>query len=120
MVRDAVYLQPVSRREKALETHPTCKPVGLLADIILDVSGPGELVLDPFGGSGSTLIAAEKTDRIACLAELDPAYVDAIVTRFEAATGIAGVHAETGRSFSDLAAERQASSSDAGEAGHGE
>jgi DNA modification methylase len=59
-------------RQKALETHPTCKPISLLADIILDTTEPGDLVLDPFGGSGSTRISAEKTGRAACLIELDP------------------------------------------------
>jgi DNA modification methylase len=57
-----------------LGSHPTVKPVALVADAIRDVSHRGELVLDTFGGSGTTLIAAEKTGRIARLIELDPIY----------------------------------------------
>ncbi|MFO1173636.1 MAG: DNA methyltransferase [Paracoccaceae bacterium] len=67
-----------------LVLHPTVKPVRMIADAIRDVSGRGEIVLDLFGGSGSTLIAAEKTGRRACLAEIDPAYGDLILARWEA------------------------------------
>jgi DNA modification methylase len=67
--------------------HPTCKPVALLADAIRDVSRRGAIVLDPFAGSGSTLIAAEKTGRRAYLLEVDPVYSDIIIRRFEAYTG---------------------------------
>ncbi len=63
--------------------HPTVKPVGLLADVLLDCSRPGEVVLDVFGGSGSTLLAAERTGRRARLAELDPHYCDVILYRYE-------------------------------------
>lgn len=93
-------------RSKALQTHPTCKPVSLLADIMLDASAPGDLILDPFGGSGSTLIAGEKVDRDACLVELHPPFADAIVRRFEALTHEEAVHLETGQTFAELAAER--------------
>jgi DNA modification methylase len=58
----------------------------MIADAILDVSGRGEIVLDPFGGSGSTLMAAEQTGRCAYLIELDPLYCDTILARWEAAT----------------------------------
>ena len=74
-------------RNKALQLHPTVKPVALVADLILDSSDTGELILDPFGGSGTTLIAAERTDRTACLVEIDPGYVDVTVRRFQEATG---------------------------------
>ena len=67
--------------------HPTMKPVDLVAYCLTNSSGPGALVLDPFGGSGSTLIAAEKAGRRAALIELDPRYCDVIVTRWEQATG---------------------------------
>lgn len=70
-----------------LQMHPTVKPVALVADAILDVTKRGALVLDPFGGSGTTLIAAERVGRTARLIEFDPAYCDVIVRRFEAATG---------------------------------
>ena len=71
-------------RIEELMLHPTVKPVQMIADAIRDVSGRGEIVLDVFGGSGSTLIAAEKTGRRARLVELDPIYCDRILTRWEA------------------------------------
>ena len=71
-------------RMEELALHPTVKPVQMIADAIKDVSGRGEIVLDLFGGSGSTLIAAEKTGRRAFLCELDPVYCDRILRRWEA------------------------------------
>ena len=71
-------------RMEELALHPTVKPVQMIADAIKDVSGRGEIVLDLFGGSGSTLIAAEKTGRRAFLCELDPLYCDRILGRWEA------------------------------------
>lgn len=79
--------------------HPTVKPVALVADAMRDCSRRGEIVLDCFGGSGSTLIAAEKTGRRARLIEYDPLYCDTIVRRWEAYTGRRAVHAVSGRSF---------------------
>jgi DNA modification methylase len=70
-------------RLQELQQHPTAKPVAMLADAIKDVSPRGGVVLDPFGGSGSTLIAAEKTGRRARLIELDPVYCDRIIRRWE-------------------------------------
>src|SRR6266478_4501295 len=70
-----------------LAMHPTVKPVALVADAIRDCSRRGEIVLDPFGGSGTTLIAAEKTGRQARLIEFDRAYCDQILRRFERVTG---------------------------------
>ena len=75
-----------AQRGEELAMHPTVKPVEMIADAILDVSSRGEIVLDPFGGSGSTLIAAEQTGRRAYLVELDPLYCDTILARWEAAT----------------------------------
>lgn len=66
-----------------LELHPTVKPVQMIADAIRDVSGRGDIVLDLFSGSGSTLIAAHKTGRRAYLIELDPVYCDRIIARWE-------------------------------------
>ena len=71
-------------RLEELELHPTVKPVQMIADAIRDVSARGEVVLDLFGGSGSTLIAAEKTGRCGYLVELDPIYCDRILARWEA------------------------------------
>ena len=70
-------------RMEELALHPTVKPVQMIADAIRDVSGRGEIVLDIFGGSGSTLIAAAKTGRRAYLCELDPIYCDGILARWE-------------------------------------
>ncbi|MET0373754.1 MAG: DNA modification methylase [Rhizorhabdus sp.] len=93
-------------RKAALKLHPTVKPVALIADLILDSSAPGEVILDPFGGSGTTLIAAEKTDRTAALVEISPAYVDVTIRRFEAATGEQAVLDGDGRAFAEITAER--------------
>lgn len=71
-------------RMEELALHPTVKPVLMIADAIKDASGRGDIVLDLFGGSGSTLIAAQKTGRRGFLCELDPVYCDRIVARWEA------------------------------------
>lgn len=91
-----------SRREE-LAMHPTVKPVALIADAIRDCSRRGEIVLDCFGGSGSTLIAAEKTGRSARLIEYDPLYCDTIVRRWEKLTGKRALLAVTNETFEDLA-----------------
>lgn len=75
-------------RKKDLERHPTVKPVALVADAIRDATKPGDLVLDPFGGSGTTLIAAELTKRRAALIEIEPKYADVTLQRFQQQTGI--------------------------------
>jgi DNA modification methylase len=87
-----------------LALHPTVKPAALVADAIKDCSRRGDIVLDPFGGSGTTLIAAQK--RRARLIEYDPAYCDVILRRFEATTGDRGRLAENGQSFEDVAEQR--------------
>lgn len=92
-------------RQADLDAHPTVKPVGLLADLILDCSNRGDLVLDPCLGSGSTLIAAHKTHRIGVGIELDPLYCDLALRRLSGASGLPIVHAD-GRSFDEVAAER--------------
>ena len=74
-------------RQDELEMHPTVKPVAMVADAIKDCSRRGEILLDGFGGSGSTLIAAEKTGRTARLIEYDPGYCDTILRRYQAYTG---------------------------------
>ena len=88
-------------RAEMLELHPTVKPTQLLVDAILDVSKRGEWVLDPFAGSGSTLIAAHQVDRICAAIELDCHYCDVVVERFERFTGDEARHAMTGRTFSE-------------------
>jgi DNA modification methylase len=97
-------------RAEELAMHPTVKPVALVADAIKDCSRRGETVLDPFGGSGSTLIAAEKTGRCARLVEFDPIYCDRIVRRYEALTGKQGMLAGTSFSFEVIAEQRVAGS----------
>jgi DNA modification methylase len=82
-----------------LAMHPTVKPTTLVADAILDCSKRGEIVLDPFLGSGTTLIAAEKTGRICYGIEFEPAYVDMTIQRWEKLTGKQAVHATTGETF---------------------
>jgi hypothetical protein len=93
-------------RDADLAVHPTVKPIALVADAIMDVSHRGDIVLDPFGGSGTTLLAAEKTKRVARLIELDPLYVDVIVRRWLALGGKQAVLASTGRTFAEVEAER--------------
>ncbi|MCT2539961.1 site-specific DNA-methyltransferase [Sedimentimonas flavescens] len=89
------------RRGRAadLVDHPTVKPTALVADAIRDVSHKGEIVLDPFSGSGATLLAAEKSGRTARVIELDPLYVDVAIRRWQALTGQEAVLAETGEGF---------------------
>jgi len=85
-----------------LAMHPTVKPVALIADALKDCSARGDIVLDNFGGSGSTLIAAEKFGRRARLIEYDPGYCDTIVRRWQNYTGKTATLVENGRSFEDL------------------
>ncbi|QGY06014.1 site-specific DNA-methyltransferase [Methylobacterium mesophilicum SR1.6/6] len=97
-------------RADELHIHPTVKPVALVADAIRDCSKRGGIVLDAFGGSGTTLIAAEKTGRRARLLELDPRYCDAIVARYQSVTGKAAILSD-GRTFEAVAEERRSAPS---------
>jgi len=83
------------------------KPVQMIADAILDTTRRGDIVLDPFLGSGSTLIAAEKVGRRAFGMELDPLYVDTIIRRWQRWTGDEARHADTGKTFAEMAAGRE-------------
>jgi len=87
-----------------LALHPTVKPVAMVADAILDCSARGEIVLDAFLGSGTTLLAAERVGRVCCGIEIDPLYVDVAIRRWQNYTGEAAVHAVTGKRFNELAA----------------
>jgi hypothetical protein len=89
-----------------LALHPTVKPVALVADAILDASRRGEIVLDTFLGSGTTLIAAERVGRVCCGLELDPLYADTIIRRWQAMTGDVAVLASSGAPFEDVRQER--------------
>lgn len=93
-------------RMAELRMHPTVKPVALVADATKDCSKRGDIVLDPFAGSGTTIIATEQTGRRAFAMEIDPLYVDTAVRRWQAFSGEDAVHAETGRTFAETAAER--------------
>ena len=79
----------------------------MVADAILDCSGRGEVVLDGFLGSGTTIIAAERTGRRCYGLEIDPVYVDTIIRRWQAFTGDSARHAATGRGFSSLEADAE-------------
>jgi DNA modification methylase len=89
--------------------HPTVKPVALIVDAIKDCSRRGGIVLDPFAGSGSTIIAADRAKRVARAIELDPQYVDVIIRRWQVFSGSDAIHSESGRTFNELALEREAS-----------
>jgi len=91
-----------SQARNDLSDHPTPKPVALVMDAILDVTRRGDLVLDPFGGGGTTLIAAHKTGRVARLIELDQGFVDLTIRRAEKVLGLTAVCARTGRTFEEL------------------
>jgi adenine specific DNA methylase Mod len=98
-----------SNRDSELAMHPTVKPLSLVADAILDCSKRGGIVLDAFAGSGTTLIAAERTGRRGHGIELDPYYCDTIVRRFEDVHDLKAVHVETGLHFEKLKTQRSAS-----------
>ncbi len=91
-----------AERAESLAMHPTVKPVALIVDALKDCSRKGGIVLDCFGGSGSTLMAAEQTGRRARLIELDPAYVDVTIRRWEADTGKKAILDQVGRSFESI------------------
>lgn len=91
-------------RDGELAMHPTVKPVALIADALRDCSRRGDTVVDPFGGSGSTLIAAEMTGRSARMIELDPTYCDTIIRRFTRLTGRQAINERTGQPFDEAEA----------------
>jgi DNA modification methylase len=96
-----------SEARQELQDQPTVKPVVMLEDALLDMTERGDIVIDPFLGSGSTLIACEKTDRRCRGVELDPVYVEAILRRYEAVTGQAAVQEATGETYAELAERRE-------------
>jgi DNA modification methylase len=88
-----------------LSFHPTVKPMQLIADAIIDCSYKGDIILDPFCGSGTTIIAAENTERRGFGMEISPFYCDQIIHRFERCTGQKVIHADSGKSFQALSRE---------------
>jgi DNA modification methylase len=91
-----------ANRDAELAMHPTVKPVALVADALRDCSKRGDIVLDQFGGSGTTLIAAEKVGRRGRLIEYDPLYCDTIIRRWQMVTGKRAKLVSSGESFDDL------------------
>ena len=98
-VWDYAGVNSFGANQKDLELHPTVKPVALVADAIRDVTRRGDIVLDGFAGSGTTLIAAERCGRVARVVELDPSYCDVICRRYEALTGESAILVDTGEDF---------------------
>jgi hypothetical protein len=92
---------------RGLKGHPTAKPTAMLADALLDLSNRGDFVIDPFLGSGSTLIAADKIGHVSRGVDLDSLYVEVIMRQYAAATGNPAVLIETGEAFDALAREGQ-------------
>jgi DNA modification methylase len=88
------------------QNHPTAKPVALIADLIRDCSRRNGLILDPFGGAGTTILAAERTGRRARIIELNPLLVDMAVRRWQQMTGIKARHVESGLSFAQREAQQ--------------
>jgi DNA modification methylase len=101
-----------AHRDAELAMHPTVKPVALVADAILDCSKRKGLVLDAFAGSGTTLVAAERTGRRGYGVELDPWYCDLILQRVQEIAKAEALHLETGKSFSEIAAGRLTASAE--------
>jgi DNA modification methylase len=88
------------------DLHPTTKPVELVERALANSSRAGSMVLDPFAGSGTTLIACENLDRSARVIELDPIYADVILRRWQQYTGGKAVLLPNGGSFEEVSAER--------------
>jgi DNA modification methylase len=95
-----------ANRLDELKCHPTVKPVALVADAIRDCSRRGDIVLDLFGGAGTTILAAERVGRRAYTLEIEPRFVDVAVKRWQAFSGKDAICAETGLSFDEIASSR--------------
>lgn len=107
-VWQAASVNAFGSRQADLELHPTVKPVSMIADAIMDVTAPGEIVLDGFLGSGTALLAAERVNRRAFGLEIDPAYVDVAITRWSDLTGMDPTLEETGETFAEVKRRRAA------------
>lgn len=97
-------LSKQSEEGNLLALHPTVKPVAMVVDAILDCTVHGEIVLDAFLGSGTTLMAAERVGRVARGIEIDPLYVDVAIRRWQKFTGGEAVHSATGKRFGEIEA----------------
>lgn len=89
-------------RMSDLEAHPTVKPVAMVADAIMDCSKTGDLILDPFAGSGTIFLAAERSGRRGAGIEIDPHYVDVAIQRFQQETGATANLEASGESFNNI------------------
>jgi DNA modification methylase len=98
-------------RPQANDLHPTMKPVALVERAVMNSCKRGDIVLDPFGGSGSTLIACEKAGRRARLIELEPQYCDVVITRWQEFSGQQATHSSTGETFAEVSRKRMLSES---------
>jgi DNA modification methylase len=98
-------------RLEELAIHPTVKPVSLIADAMRDCSRRGEIILDPFMGSGTSILAAEKIGRRAYGLEIDPLYVDVAVKRWQDFTKRDAILKATGQTFDEVAAARTTTNS---------
>jgi DNA modification methylase len=96
---------PRKGRKRTIELHPTVKPIALVSDALLDVTKQADIVIDPFCGSGATIIAAERTGRLGYGIEIDPLYVDTTIARWERMTGRQARHA-SGKTFAEFKADR--------------
>jgi len=90
-----------------LALHPTIKPVAMVGDAFLDCSARGDIVLDSFLGSGTSILAAERTGRVCYGIEIDPVYVDVAIRRWQRLTGDRAVHAMNGKYFDELVAQNE-------------
>jgi hypothetical protein len=95
-------------READLADHPTVKPLALAIDAIKDCTKRGDIVVDAFLGSGTTILAAERTGRVCYGTEIDPAFCDVILRRWEQRTGVAAIHVASGLTFAELTKTRRA------------
>src|SRR5205809_6745911 len=94
------------RTSGTLKCHPTVKPVALVADAVRDCTRRGDIVLDIFGGSGTTILAAERVGRRAYTVEIEPRFVDVTIKRWQAFSGRDAICAETGLSFDETVSKR--------------
>jgi hypothetical protein len=90
-----------------LALHPTVKPIAMVADAFLDSTARGEVVLDAFLGSGTTLMAAERVGRVCYGIEIDPLYIDVAIRRWQRYSGEAAIHSATGRRFDEISDEQE-------------
>jgi DNA modification methylase len=98
--------------DDTFRAHPTVKPIRLVMDALLDVTARSELVIDPFLGSGTTLLAAERTGRRCLGVEIEPRYVDLGIRRWQKMTGGMAIHSETGVTFDQMPASAETCSNE--------